>query len=369
MIFQEKVDVLLGRNVLLGLCENSPFDDTYSWSEELVGGKYTFVGYSDSRIYYDNKNMSEPGWKLELLSDPGNVYALAQTQEMFPFGTVTWHFFGTCKRRNADPFAKLSLNFNACEDDEYNCDNGNCIPASGRCNGINDCGDMTDERFCSLIKWNDKYLKDVPAPPEDESKGQLEVNVSMELLQILQVNDVNFKLRLQLGLTMEWVDRRLTFAHLKENDNLNIFKEIESQLMWTPELHFANTVEKESTVLDERTLFKVARCSECSPRYSSKTRLHNAHFFNGRDSTLHAFRIYTPDFLCFYDMGFYPFDTQHCTLYVVPKFDYRDQIRLVASGLKDSGAMDGTLYVIKDVDMEDGVRFPHSNSTAVTLTV
>jgi len=35
-----------------------------------------------------------------------------------------------------------------CGTGQFQCDNGRCVPAYWTCNGINSCGDMSDERNC-----------------------------------------------------------------------------------------------------------------------------------------------------------------------------------------------------------------------------
>uniref|UniRef100_A0A8C2HAB8 Low density lipoprotein receptor-related protein 3 n=1 Tax=Cyprinus carpio TaxID=7962 RepID=A0A8C2HAB8_CYPCA len=41
------------------------------------------------------------------------------------------------------------LGQSSCENDEYLCGNGKCVPRSWRCNGLDECGDSTDERSCA----------------------------------------------------------------------------------------------------------------------------------------------------------------------------------------------------------------------------
>ncbi|XP_067258364.1 low-density lipoprotein receptor-related protein 3 isoform X3 [Chanodichthys erythropterus] len=41
------------------------------------------------------------------------------------------------------------LGQSSCENDEYLCGNGKCVPRSWRCNGLDECGDNTDERICA----------------------------------------------------------------------------------------------------------------------------------------------------------------------------------------------------------------------------
>ena len=36
-----------------------------------------------------------------------------------------------------------------CQNGEFTCDNGKCLPQPWHCNGIDECGDGTDERQCA----------------------------------------------------------------------------------------------------------------------------------------------------------------------------------------------------------------------------
>ncbi|KAF4090908.1 hypothetical protein AMELA_G00030890 [Ameiurus melas] len=45
-------------------------------------------------------------------------------------------------------YIRSRLGESSCESDEYLCGNGKCVPRSWRCNGLDECGDNTDERNC-----------------------------------------------------------------------------------------------------------------------------------------------------------------------------------------------------------------------------
>jgi len=36
----------------------------------------------------------------------------------------------------------------SCQVEEFTCDNGKCLPQQWKCNGVDECGDGTDERHC-----------------------------------------------------------------------------------------------------------------------------------------------------------------------------------------------------------------------------
>ncbi|KAL7831173.1 hypothetical protein SRHO_G00306750 [Serrasalmus rhombeus] len=48
-------------------------------------------------------------------------------------------------------YIRSRLGESSCESDEYLCGNGKCVPRSWRCNGLDECGDNTDERNCAPL--------------------------------------------------------------------------------------------------------------------------------------------------------------------------------------------------------------------------
>ena len=47
--------------------------------------------------------------------------------------------------------------------------------------------------------------------------------------------------------------------------------------------------------------------------------LHNVHKYSGMRNMLTLSRVYTTDFTCKFDMAYYPFDVQTCTMTFVPQ--------------------------------------------------
>ncbi|KAK1802171.1 hypothetical protein P4O66_021843 [Electrophorus voltai] len=69
-------------------------------------------------------------------------------------GRVWLHFHSQANSSGLAQGFRLSyirsrLGQSSCESDEYLCGNGKCVPRSWRCNGLDECGDSTDERSCA----------------------------------------------------------------------------------------------------------------------------------------------------------------------------------------------------------------------------
>ena len=72
--------------VIRGICKYSQFDNHYGWTGEFSEGeKYTFRGFSNSFLYWDNEKSY---WKLEHNTNP-SIYAICnKTAGPYPIGKI-----------------------------------------------------------------------------------------------------------------------------------------------------------------------------------------------------------------------------------------------------------------------------------------
>ena len=84
---------------------------------------------------------------------------MANTKGYYPFGNVEWTVTDSCEEEKdrssslvTKDQAKTLLAFVSCDDDQFNCECGTCVDMAARCDGINDCSDMSDERNCSIVR-------------------------------------------------------------------------------------------------------------------------------------------------------------------------------------------------------------------------
>ena len=106
-------------------------------------GHHSFQGYRDTVLYLDpDTNL----WRLESYTYP-HIYATLESEE-YPLGTFTWTIYNDEACYADGNSTEVTLNFNACTDDEFNCRDGSCVPIAGRCDGRIDCPDRTDEIDC-----------------------------------------------------------------------------------------------------------------------------------------------------------------------------------------------------------------------------
>ncbi len=120
-----------------GLCRGSLFDTKYSWTRETEGDFFVFSGYKDAVMSLDDRG----AWQITLHST-NQTYATSNATD-YPFGQQEWLVYNDpCFGRGK---VSAVLNFNACNDSEFNCVDGQCISMEARCDGILHCEDSTGQ--------------------------------------------------------------------------------------------------------------------------------------------------------------------------------------------------------------------------------
>jgi hypothetical protein len=183
-----------------------------------------------------------------------------------------------------------------------------------RCDQFPNCADSSDEANCHLVVKLDTYVSyDAPFTIDQDKKlVKVPVQIGIDLIRILSINEVGQIFGNQFNLIMTWYDFRLKFHNMKENINMNTLSGTEKQGIWVPKLVLSNTEEKVSTKNDEKA-FTLAR-RESAYDFSDGSMLDNAFVFEGEKNPFVLSRVYNVDWLCEYDMRWYPFDTQSCTM-------------------------------------------------------
>ena len=199
-----------------------------------------------------------------------------------------------------------------CTSNEFACNDGACIGMEHRCNGRTKCTDKSDERGCKIVSLDESYNKEITPPPE---KGDLsEVGVSIEIENILEIDEIGGMFRSKYYLTTSWYDSRLSFHNLKRNKQRNILGKGEQSSIWTPQMVFSNTNNNDETATDNRTTLKVIPNNDFKYDVGDSSYLHNIQIFSGSSNQLEMSRSYSTSFLCTYKLSWYPFDTQLCSM-------------------------------------------------------
>jgi Neurotransmitter-gated ion-channel ligand binding domain/Low-density lipoprotein receptor domain class A len=220
-----------------GLCKKSALDKSYTPSLKLKD--FAWIGSHGTIIKYNN---AEHRWEAKIIGS--DVWATSEASyESLVIGTHDWtvHNDRQCRAQNS---STVRLSLTACTEEQFNCDDGNCISVLYACdNNVNEsesCPDGSDEINCTLIHDLSGYKKDIiPKPPLTE------VNFLVEIFSIQDISTFDERIRLNFNLSMSWQDPRILFHGLWGNRVLNKMHHKEHDLLWKPDLVFPNIILKD----------------------------------------------------------------------------------------------------------------------------
>merc|ERR1712128_383616 len=102
------------------------------------------------------------------------------------------------------------------------------------------------------------YLRD-DAPPPIIKGERVNVTLSLEVISILNLQEVDQVLSMKFDLLKVWLDSRLDFYNLKTDMEMNSLVLAEKAAIWVPKIIFSNTRNDITSINDEMTYTKVSR--------------------------------------------------------------------------------------------------------------
>ena len=154
------------------------------------------------------------------------------------------------------------------------------------------------------------------------------VTISITMLNILAVKELDGIWHPKFILQMEWFDSRLQMQNLEDDMQLNVLTSDERNDPWVPIVIFNNHKDRRRLVLDSKTSFAVRKAGN-----ATKNRLEDleaAEVYNGNVNPFVYKRSSSLQLECDFDLRSYPFDTQECFIELGVPFDLRNKVELKA---------------------------------------
>ena len=348
-----------------GLCGKSRFRDYYTPNnndDEIQKGLLGYTGFHNVGIRYNSTSFE---WNLFMYDYEPYTYTWATSkasQETGALGLHKWLFFNESSSCTDEFTFSTELSFTSCNDEQFNCNDGQCIPMENKCDGRTHCRDRSDEIGCKILVTSSSYSKDmIPLPEEENKKAQMDLSIKIN--NVLGINEIGQTFHVSYNLILKWIDPRLKYFDIKKNENINVLTEDEKFSIWTPTIVLSNTRSKETVAKDKDTLIKIIANNNFTYTKADYTVLKNVFTFAGKENFIKLVKVKETFFLCTYNMGMYPFDTQTCSLDFLLTETTDDFCELQDGVLQYTGPMELTQYFIKhfyikkaEVDGRQGVK-------------
>ena len=308
---------------LRGLCRDSTMDSVYTPKQMSISPKDLIIlGQLTTQIKYNDYSSQ---W---ILTDAvSNVTAVSYaTKVSYVLGKHKWNISNdafVCN--NGQPYV-TNLKLSGCNPEgEFTCNDGQCVTMEQRCDQLPNCRDKSDEKNCQLLVTEEGYNRKVPPIKEnltDQSILPVEVDTSIDLLKIVDMEEQDHKIDIQFQITLEWRENdRVVYHNLKESKSMNALSDEEISEVWLPRVFYDNTdmkeVTREGMGWEWPTVVTVQRegshdSCEANPRCrrSGLEMVDEIEIFEGGGNLIAMQQVYTIQFQCKYDLQYYPFDTQ-----------------------------------------------------------
>ena len=338
---------------LSGLCKTSPMDFLYDLGlptpdpdlEKVDHEKQKrrrFTGPTGWQMIYSTEKET---WMIVNPRLPDMNLTLISTGEIhIPTGKHEWSIANNTCNNGVTNVEKLLLS--ACDSNQFTCDEGSCISMLRRCDNFQDCQDVSDEKNCMLVfKDSEKYLKD-KTPPAGNGAKKLPVELSIDVKEIISIDEVEQIINIQFQLALSWFDGRLQYYNLKEDKIMNTLTFAELDEIWVPLILFSNTQHQLISKKDQKSFALVSKNG--SGTMSGQEINENIEIYEGSENPLTFVRAYAIDFRCNYDMRWYPFDIQTCSMDLQLSGILASFVEIFPGVFNYLGAQELTQYIIKD---------------------
>ena len=147
----------------------------------------------------------------------------------------------------------------------------------------------------------------------------LDVFISFDIFMLSEFVEVTFSYHAKFLITVKWYDHRLQFANLKSNMFKNLIGSPEVDSLWIPPLIFNNSEKNTMLAMDRepgepRANILVEKIG--NPKVAPPTVLDETFFYKGSENFMVYRTEYNLQLNCNYELEYYPFDIQTCTVEV-----------------------------------------------------
>ena len=181
---------------------------------------------------------------------------------------------------------------------------------------------------------------------------------------VQDIQEVAQYLKLKFRLSLNWRDARVSFYNIKSEEVLNSLPLEEQLMLWTPTIVFWNTEKQLKSINDENSFASIRR--NANGTIIDRTVDEDIEVYSGEENEITFSQVYSIKFDCEYQMAWYPFDIQTCSMEMVFDGVLDNYADLLAGKLQFSGERELTQYYVRSFQIKQDLI---QNSAAVIVSV
>ena len=168
---------------------------------------------------------------------------------------------------------------------------------------------------------------------------------------VQDIQEVAQFVKLKFRISLTWMDARVTYYNIKTDETLNSLSLDEQLELWTPTIVFWNTEKQLKTVNDPNSFASVKRSGKGS--IIDREVNEDIEMFSGAENNITFSRVYSIKFFCEYQMQWYPFDQQTCSMQLIMDGVLDNYADLLPGILAFSGKRELTQYFVKEFTIQE----------------
>ena len=266
----------------------------------------------------------------------------------FGLGKHVWNLQGDSRKCHQGQPYSMELKLTGCREGEFTCSDGQCVRMEERCDQLVHCLDKSDEENCKLLMLENSYNKRVPPiATAGNTLVPATVTISITLMKVVAIKEVEHKIDLQFGISLSWNENRAKYYNLKDMSSLNSFSDDEFERLWLPYVIYDNTDMKEAVQLVEGVKTTVVVTRDGDFTRSGLESADEIEIFQGAENMLTMRQTYSKEFQCEYQLYRYPFDKQVCSIDLTVQELDLNTVELIPSIVLMESQIELTTYIIE----------------------